>query len=151
MENQLECRGLRKEDIELVSFFIKSLQKEAESPEEVFSLWVSPLRQESLEHYLATNWCFGCFKMGALQGVVLQQPLLFWNGLTQVLWVEAVAAIDFDVKKSLLELSYKTAREKHLQAMAFSKHENWTEELNLVGLTPQIGKNSIIVKTASWG
>lgn len=150
MKNQLECRTLRKENQLLVENFVNSNQRRPESPEDIFLLWKSSFREESLAHYLALNWCFGCFKGEVLVGVVLQQPLLFWNGLTQVLWVEGVESSNSEVFRLLLETSYKTAREKHLQVLAFSEKQDWEEDLNLVGLKVEVSKSNVMVKTASW-
>ncbi len=146
MENQLECRALRRIDIDLVQSFIES---ELGEPEDIFLLWKSPFREESLKMYLEAQWCFGCFKGESLVGVILQQPLLFWNGLTQVLWVEDLKASSLDVEEQLLDIAYRTSREKHLQAVAFSEAREWDSLLERLGLKKEVGQHRLIVKTAN--
>lgn len=56
--------------------------------------WKASWREESLEHYLPTGWCFGFFNPDnpkQLLGYYLAQPILFYRGLTQNLWVEHIA------------------------------------------------------------
>lgn len=150
MKKQLECRTLCLEDKELVESLAAFSCGDWKDPEDIFLLWKSSFREESLNHYLNMNWCFGCFSGGALVGVILLQPMLFFNGLTQVLWVESLKALDVEVEKVLLEVSYKTAREKHLQTMVFSEQREWQDLLNLIGLKAEVGKHSLMVKTAFW-
>ncbi|MGH1467947.1 MAG: hypothetical protein ACRBBP_03575 [Bdellovibrionales bacterium] len=147
MENQLECRALRRIDIDLVQSFIEST---LDGSEDIFLLWKSSFREESLKIYLEEQWCFGCFKEESLVGVVLQKPLLFWSGLTQVLWVEDLKASSLEAEAVLLETSYKTSREKHLQALAFSEAREWSGLLEKLGLKKEVGQHRLMVKTAKW-
>lgn len=84
---------------------------------EIFS-WNAPWREESLNHYLATGWSAGIRdKDGRLIAYFLAQPLLFFRGLTQVLWVEHVCAPDPQHREQLLDIATRYSREKHLQSV----------------------------------
>lgn len=152
MENQLQCRVLRSEDEVAVTGFVNSLGGEENEGEPNFMLWTSSFREESLKHYLSLNWCFGCFDDERLVGVVLLQPLLFWQGLTQVLWLEDIEAAKSEVQQKLLDLSYRTAREKHLQALVFSSETSSKikDSSSGLGLSCETGRDTVVVKTAKW-
>jgi hypothetical protein len=84
--------------------------------------WHARWRPEALDHYLPLGWSFGAFDpdRNELKGYLLAQPLLFFRGLTQSLWVEWLRASDPAVAASLAEVAYKWARDKHLQQVLYS-------------------------------
>ena len=77
--------------------------------------WNEPWRDESLEHYLNTGWCFVARDGDELKGYVLCQPLLFFQSWTQSLWVEYLAADSDKLKNELLDVAWRWAKSKHLQ------------------------------------
>lgn len=82
--------------------------------------WHARWRKEALEHYLPLGWSFAIWsdnQKSQLLGYVLCQPLLFFRGLTQTLWVEHLSATDDAVRKQLGEIVYRWARDKHLQQL----------------------------------
>jgi hypothetical protein len=88
--------------------------------EKEMSTWKAPWRKEALAHYLPQGWSFGIWDVeGRLLGYSLGQPLLFFQGFTQALWVEHMSARDESVYEKLIEISYRWARDKHLQRVLF--------------------------------
>lgn len=82
--------------------------------------WHAPWRQEALEHYLPKGWSFVKRVDGQIIGYVLCQPLLFFQGWTQSLWIEHVAATNPEIGTEMLEMAYRWARDKHLQKVFFN-------------------------------
>lgn len=82
--------------------------------------WTARWRQEQLQHYLSLGWSYGAFQDNKLLGYVLAQPLLFFRGLTQTLWVEHLSYLDVPVGESLLESCWKWAKDKHFQTVLVS-------------------------------
>jgi hypothetical protein len=84
--------------------------------------WHSRWRKESLEHYLPMGWSFlARDENNKLIGYFLGQPLLFFDGFTQSLWVEHVQAVNNSVRDQLCEIAYKLSKEKHFQKVYFPK------------------------------
>lgn len=82
--------------------------------------WTAPWRAESLDHYLKLGWCFGAHRANNasdLLGFALAQPVLFFRGHTQSVWVEAIVGETDEARRALLEALYKWARDKHMQKL----------------------------------
>lgn len=84
-----------------------------------FHMWSSRWRRESLEHYLPMGWSFLARDGETLVGYFLAQPLLFFDGQTQSLWMEHIQFNSLHVRDALCELAYKLSREKHFQRVYF--------------------------------
>lgn len=102
------------------AFELKNLEHKIADPmeREMYS-WNAPWRDESLNLYLKTGWSVGLWDSAEKKiflGYFLAQPLLFYRGLTQVLWVEVVSARDENTRMHLIETAVKYARDKHLQS-----------------------------------
>ena len=112
-----DIKSLRLEDAKKILNFEKDLLLKLDKDEIEVSMlsWSSRWRQEALEYYLPKGWSFGVFKDGELLGYVIANVLPFFRGYTQVLWVEHLNAIKEEYNKVLIDLVYKSAREKHLQ------------------------------------
>lgn len=84
--------------------------------ERMMKIWESRFRKEALEHYLKLGWSFIAEDENQkLYGYFLGQPLLFFEGHTQTLWVEDVQAENLTIKAELVDITYKLARDKHFQ------------------------------------
>lgn len=123
---QLELRLLLPADSESVmAFSRKQLETEVhDNMEREMQSWNARWRGEALQHYLALGWSFGCFgseptQATQLKGYVLAQPLLFFRGLTQTLWVEYLTFdnAEPEVGHALLDCVHRWARDKHLQCV----------------------------------
>jgi hypothetical protein len=89
----------------------------------IFS-WNARWRKESLEHYLPMGWSFiADDEQENLAGYFIAQPLLFFDGNTQSLWLEHISASSPAAMEQLCEVAYKIGREKHLQKVFFPNHE----------------------------
>jgi hypothetical protein len=88
----------------------------------IFS-WNARWRKESLEHYLPLGWSFVADQNDELKGYFIAQPLVFFDGQTQSLWLEHIAASSDQVLEQLCEVAYKVGREKHLQKVFFPKDD----------------------------
>lgn len=115
-----DVRILLTSDAEHITTFARARLAHAipDAMDQEMASWTARWRPEALTHYLPQGWSFGAFAAdGRLAGYVLAQPLLFYRGLTQTLWVEDLQFADVTVGKQLLEVAYKWARDKHLQCV----------------------------------
>jgi hypothetical protein len=86
--------------------------------ERQFAVWHSSWRREFLEHYARTGWSFIVRDdNGSIRGFSLGQMVLFYHGHTQVLWLEYIGADDPEIASRLVEVTYRWARDKHLQGV----------------------------------
>lgn len=119
----MEMIVLRSDDQDAILEFENRLLNQADEldfMEKQMKSWHARWRKESLEHYLPLGWSFAIWSdnhKSDLLGYVLCQPLLFFRGLTQTLWVEHLSAGSMDVRKQLGEIVYRWARDKHLQQL----------------------------------
>ncbi len=93
-----------------------------EGIEKEMKSWHALWRREALEHYAPLGWSFVMRRQGQLQGYVLAQPVLFFKGWTQTLWVEHIGANTRELETYLFEIVYKWSRDKHFQKVFF--HED---------------------------
>ncbi len=61
--------------------------------------------------------------LGGLLGYSLAQPLLFFRGITQSLWVEHMAFETLDVGEELMNIMVGWGRSKHIQKVLFGPGE----------------------------
>lgn len=111
--------------------------------------WNAPWRDESLALYLSTGWSVGLWSNADKEkflGYFLAQPLLFFCGLTQVLWVETLSASNSQDKTFLIDTAIRYSREKHLQSVFFNL-PNDTKDLLLSFKGIQRGDGLFEVKT----
>lgn len=85
--------------------------------------WHARWRPEALEFYLPLGWSFGFRRDSELAGYLLAQPLLFFRGLTQTLWVEHVAFASVEIGQQLIDTAHRWAKDKRLQTVLFSEAE----------------------------
>lgn len=107
----------------------KKLQETvSDETEREIQSWQAKWRKESLEHYLPSGWCFIARNPnipsddspeGQLIGYFLAQPVLFFNGQTQSLWVEHLSYSSLQARDELCDLAYRLSREKHFQRVYF--------------------------------
>jgi hypothetical protein len=154
----LYLRVIQPADIEEVLHFEKAKLQEtiADEMERELTSWNSRWRPESLNHYLPMGWSFLArdrnlksefSEEGLLVGYFLAQPLLFFEGQTQSLWVEHMAYNTLQARDELCELAYKLSREKHFQKVLFPecqsimnavkafKAENWDPQVLTINTT----------------
>lgn len=158
----LVSRIMQLSDLEEVIAFEKQKLQETindEMDRELFS-WNAKWRKEALEHYLPMGWSFLIRDQGTtspfssegqLVGYFLGQPLLFFEGQTQSLWVEHIQYLSLQARDELCEIAYKLSREKHFQKVFFPesqsilnavknfKAENWDPQV-LVARTTKVSK-----------
>jgi hypothetical protein len=100
----------------------------ADETERMLASWNTRWRKESLQHYLSMGWSFlardtaqpSTFcEEGLLVGYFIAQPLLFFDGQTQSLWIEHLQYSSLQARDELAELAYKLSREKHFQKVFF--------------------------------
>ncbi|MGZ3723175.1 MAG: hypothetical protein ACXVA9_09605 [Bdellovibrionales bacterium] len=117
MSESLDLRILQHADKQAIMEFAKrQLASRIEDPtEREMQSWSARWREESLDHYLPLGWSFGAYKGDALTGFILGQPLLFFRGLTQTLWLESIEALSPQIHAQLIDCAQRWARDKHLQ------------------------------------
>lgn len=119
MAQALTVRILLPQDLDAILAYAKAhhLAKGGDEIELELNSWTARWRQESLTHYLGLGWSFGVFQENQCRGIILAQPLLFYRGLTQTLWVEELLSETSDAAHLLLETVSKWARDKHFQCV----------------------------------
>jgi len=123
--------------------------------ERMIQSWKVKWRKEALEHYARLGWSFVArdehhvtekSPEGLLMGYFMAQPLLFFDGQTQTLWVEYLQYSSLKARDELAELAYKLAREKHLQKVLFLNENNVAN--SVAGFKPETWTTSVLsVKT----
>ncbi|HPI41065.1 MAG TPA: hypothetical protein PLJ21_09690, partial [Pseudobdellovibrionaceae bacterium] len=109
----IQSRVLQIKDLELLLSYDEKKRKDQFLSEEeiIFSGWNSRSRKESLEHYLPMGWSFGQEHLEGAQsnliGYFLAQPLVFFEGQTQSLWVEHIQYNSLKVRDDLCEMAYR--------------------------------------------
>jgi hypothetical protein len=129
---------------EVYAFAEAKLKQEIpDDTERAFHSWTVRWRKEALEHYLRLGWSFVARKPGAgsgekgeTAGFFLAQPVLFFRGQTQTLWVEHISGADQDAVRQLVDVAVRVAREKHLQRVLFSDADEFLWALE--GWNPKI-------------
>ena len=126
---------------------LKSENNQIDEMDLMMKVWESRFRKESLEHYLKLGWSFVGYdpESQRLTGFFIGQPLLFFQGQTQTLWVEYLLAEDTNVEIQLLEITYKLARDKHFQRVVFDNHLQ--AKLEKLNQRVQINEPLVWVKT----
>jgi hypothetical protein len=90
--------------------------------------WQAKWRTESLQQHLPLGWSFIARETdkpstlspeGLLVGYFIAQPLLFFDGQTQSLWIEHLSYSSLQARDQLCDLGYRLAREKHFQRAYF--------------------------------
>lgn len=122
MNNGIQYRIAQTEDLENIFLFAENKLKTviSDDMERMMAIWESRFRKEALEHYLKLGWSF--VAEDAVKNVIgffLGQPLLFFQGQTQTLWVEFILANDENIKMNLADIAYKLSRDKHFQQVLF--------------------------------
>jgi hypothetical protein len=114
---------------EVYSFSEQELRSSVpDETERAFASWHARWRKEALEHYLRLGWSFiARDKNGETAGYFLAQPLLFFRGQTQTLWVEWIAAREDETRNALADVAKRVAREKNLQRVLYSEGESFNE------------------------
>jgi hypothetical protein len=114
---------------EIQDFENRKLQETITDPmEREIQSWQAKWRKESLELYLSNGWSFlardpairsSQSEEGQLVAYFLAQPLLFFDGQTQSLWVEHVSYSSLQARDEVCELAFRLSREKHFQRVYF--------------------------------
>jgi hypothetical protein len=131
----LYSRVIITEDIpELLDFEEKKLiETIPDETERTFAKWNSRWRKEALEHFAPLGWSYlirdqdvksDASAEGQLLGYFLGQPLLFFDGQTQSLWIEHLQCNSLMARDQLCEIAYKLSREKHFQRLLFQNQSH---------------------------
>ena len=120
----IDFRVIQKSEMEEVLEFEtkKLVESYPDETERTFQMWQSRSRKEALEHYVPMGWSFLARERDAdntIRGYFLAQPLLFFQGLTQSLWIEHMQFQSLEVRDALIELAYRLSREKHFQGVYY--------------------------------
>lgn len=119
----------------------KLVQQIPNEMERTLQSWHVRWRKEALEHYLPMGWSFVVRHKNQTVGFFLAQPVLFFRGQTQTLWVEHVQADSAEVLEALVDVAVRTSREKHLQRVLFSAEDKVEGALEKWG--PQITSDQL--------
>ncbi len=147
----LEPRILQPDDLEQ----IYQLEKSKTNPDgasndiEIEMLaWSASWRKESLEHYLPLGWSYGLFdEESKIKAYAIAQPQLFVHGLTQNLWVEHLYYENEEYAREVLDLLYRTCRDKHFQSIRL-KENAWAQLLPEKATPLDQETNTFTFKTA---
>ncbi len=145
---------LTEKHIESVLGFERELlnkNSEMDEMEKEMSSWHAKWRQEQLEHYLSLGWSAGIYNdNNQLTAYYLAQPIVFFRGLTQTIWVEHFAFENKQDMETLLEVCYRQAREKHLQAVIIHNPSTPIAEVHEGLKTQKLDEELYLIKTAKF-
>lgn len=148
----LSFRVIQLEDIpELVDYEQRKLIDVIpdENDREIHS-WNARWRKESLENYLPLGWSFLVRdedQENTLVGYFLAQPLLFFDGKTQSLWVEHISHSSLQARDQLCDLAYRMSREKNFQRVFFPNNTGIANSVAALKAEPWQG-SILCVKTS---
>jgi hypothetical protein len=142
---------------ELIDFEVSKLSETVtDEMDRQIASWNSRWRRESLNHYLPMGWSFlardrslesSFSKEGRLVGYFIAQPLLFFDGHTQNLWVEHLQFSALEARDALTDLAYRLSREKHFQKVFFPNSGTILNSIR--NFKPEAwGQEAFVVKTA---
>ena len=114
------------------------------------SSWSARWRPEALDHYLRLGWSYGCFEGDSLRGFLLAQPLVFYRGLTQTLWVEQIMAGTLQEARLLVDTAYKWARDKHFQCLLMEQTADSEFVLQDYKTASAVNEGCIELKTSRY-
>lgn len=100
-----------------------------EENDRMFASWQVKWRREALEHYLKLGWSFIARIDGRTVGFFLAQPLMFFRGQTQTVWIEHIEAVSLDARRALADVAIRVGREKHMQRVLFADTELPVDDL----------------------
>lgn len=127
----MEVKILTPKDVDSVLNFEKSKLTQTDDFEREMASWHARWRKEALEHYLPLGWSFCKRDKGQIVAYILCQPLLFFEGWTQSLWIEHVSAQNPEDAREMIEIAYRWARDKHLQKVFFNTQLEFIKEANV--------------------
>lgn len=154
-----QLKVLRPENKSKLIAFEDARIQSSEDPLAFIKNWSAPWREESLDHYLNLGWSMAhsldLSPDSKIKGYILAQPILFFSGHTQSLWVETIRAESEIVFLTLLHAVTKIAKEKHLQQIFFQQSlvqdfESYANGLNLNELKIEKSSNILFIKTTKW-
>lgn len=125
MNNGIDYKIAQTDDLESIFHYAENKLKGeiSDDMERMIAIWESRFRKEALEHYLKLGWSFVAKNAeNTICGFFLGQPLLFFEGQTQTLWVEYILADSTQIKSELVEIAYKLSRDKHFQQVVFPEN-----------------------------
>lgn len=129
----------------LILWELERLRKSGlESPHLELTAWKARWRKEQLAHYLPFGWSLGVWTGEGddrqWKGYYLAQTLLFFQGVTQTLWIEHLSFEEQKLGKDLIEAALRFAREKHLQRVIIGDGSLLTELPEIFGPWKPWGK-----------
>ena len=142
----LEIKVLEPSQIQEILSYERASISHLEPKDQEFTTWDAVWREEALEHYLPQGWSFGGWENGQLMGYCLTQPLLFFRGMTQSLWVEHLTFDALSVGKELVGTIVGWGRSKHLQKVLFREGDR-IENLQDSWKFKKINENSWEIST----
>lgn len=105
---------------EILDYENKKLKEAIANEEErTLASWHAKWRKEALEQYIPLGWSFLIKDEDQIMGYFIAQPLLFFDGQTQSLWVEHLQHSSLQVRDQLCDLACRLSREKHFQRVYF--------------------------------
>lgn len=145
-----KLRVLRIQDKQDIINYEAARSKSDDDPLSFMDTWSAPWREESLDHYLELGWCMGYHLNSTLKSYILVQPILFFRGLTQSLWVETIRSDTEAEFSTLLEAVIRVAKEKHLQQVFFHQTLFQDCESQLTSFKIESLSEFSFVKTTRW-
>lgn len=152
-----QLKVLRSDDKPKILAFEAIKQAELNDPLSFMQNWSAPWREESLDHYLNLGWSMAhsLDSKTEIKGYVLAQPILFFGGHTQSLWIETIRANSEIVFLTLLDAVTRVAKEKHLQQIFF--HQSLVQDFESKSIGNKLSELKIeklpeisFIKTTRW-
>lgn len=131
------------EDIDpIFDFEMKILEdQKIEEGDRMIASWSSRWRKEQIQHYANLGWSYTATQNGKIVGYFLAQPIMFFEGLTQTLWIDHANAMTPSIYNELMQLAWKLSRDKNFQRVYISQCDNKSfaiENLKLLEWNPNV-------------
>jgi hypothetical protein len=128
----MEMRVIAIEELDEILRFERDLLKGSidDDFQREMAEWNAPWRREALEFYIPLGWSFAVRKDDRLVGYLMAQPFIFFRNQTQTLWVEHLQATSDEARRTLVDIAYRWARDKHLQRVLYA-NSDWLNGIEL--------------------
>lgn len=114
---ELDFQPMILEDVDRIfDFEMKNLEeKNIDEGDRMIASWSSRWRKEQIQHYSQIGWSYVVCFDNKVVGYFLAQPIMFFEGLTQTLWIDHVSAKSPQIYNELIQLAWKLSRDKNFQ------------------------------------
>lgn len=102
----------------IYDYEVKKLHKcGVDESEIMLASWSSRWRKEQIQFYIQAGWSYVIFHNNNVVGYFLAQPLMFFEGLTQSLWIDQINFDSSEIAHELVLTAWRLCRDKNFQRL----------------------------------